>query len=191
MNELEQPQPTDQTQPSEHTDPQDPREAQALEGLRGNIELRPDYWSSMDNDQRQVALQSAENRMAQAYGRPPQEVLTDKPDGSTWNAGECGQYDPEHKAISMNPDRFEDPREAVDTLAHEGRHAYQHHVCDENNLGTHPDHIEAGAWGDNIRNYVSPDKDFEGYWNQPIERDARDFGQRMTNGLYGEAPDAE
>lgn len=80
----------------------------------------------------------------------------------------------------------DDPRLALETYTHEFRHAYQSEQVlraqkpQFRNLVDNPD--AARAWD---HAYVSPEADFLGYWNQPVERDARDFAESITASLFG------
>jgi hypothetical protein len=53
-----------------------------------------------------------------------------------------------------------------------------------NGATTFPDGIDleqVKSWHLNDENYISPDDDFEGYWKQPVEEDARDFAEDQIN----------
>lgn len=95
---------------------------------------------------------------------------------------DLGSFDPETKQIVLNSDLLKDsnPMEAMKTIMHETRHAYQDYAIN------HPEKVSVDAdtiktWKENFKNYISPDFDFEAYCNQPVEKDANDFANRMWN----------
>ena len=68
------------------------------------------------------------------------------------------------------------------TVSHELRHAYQHEAVD------HPTDFMVSqetidSWKHNFDHYISPDKNYQGYRDQPVEVDARDF-EVTRNGHY-------
>ena len=94
----------------------------------------------------------------------------------------CGAFDPETKQIVLNADllRNGNPEETMKTIMHETRHAYQDFAIN------HPDKVymdaeTINAWEDNFKHYISPEFDYEAYYNQPVEKDAEDFANRMWN----------
>jgi hypothetical protein len=89
--------------------------------------------------------------------------------------------------MHLNPELLADSRnltKAVDTIAHEGRHAYQHYAIEH--PGFHPDAAQTSAWAANFHNYLTAEQyGFEAYRNQPVEADAWAFGQAIRDRLYG------
>ena len=65
--------------------------------------------------------------------------------------------------------------DVIDTIAHEGRHAYQHYAVEH--PGFHPDEHEVEYWRANFETYLQPNLyGFDAYWMQPVEVDARRYG---------------
>jgi len=126
-------------------------------------------------------LRGHDPRLCAVDGRDPPEV-------SQYDAhpGDYGFYDPENHTLNFGSSELEhdDPREAVNTLAHEDRHAYQDWVLDHPKA--HHDAAEVDAWRDNSDNYIRPELDYEGYRNQPLERDVWAYGDRVAGRLYEE-----
>jgi len=165
-------------EPLEDIDTQ--RESQVAEAL-GRIEsLRPNAWDDVGSDARLGALREAEDALAVAYGRQVAAVDTypAAPD-------DYGYYDAEDNSIGIGSYSLEhdDAREVVDTLLHEGRHAYQQWAVDH--PWTHGDPAEVEAWRENIAHYTTYEDDPVRYMEQPIEADARRFSQAMLRHLYG------
>lgn len=96
----------------------------------------------------------------------------------------CGSYVPGVNTIVINRNGFSDPKELVDTVAHELRHAYQEYRAEV--LETRED----AMFRDNFENYVSPEYDLQGncinfdaYEAQYVEVDARAFAGRITDAM--------
>lgn len=93
----------------------------------------------------------------------------------------------------------EDPREAVETYGHEFRHSYQHEQAQRYEKGFKLDDPEkAKEWSENFKDYKQPPdaalaksdpekyfKDYNTYRNQPVEKDANDFGSKLSAKIYG------
>ncbi len=93
----------------------------------------------------------------------------------------------------------EDPREALETYGHEFRHSYQHEQANAFDKGFKTDDtVKAKKWSENLKNYQQPPdselaktdpekyfREFETYRNQPVEKDAREFGNKLSNSVYG------
>jgi len=93
-----------------------------------------------------------------------------------------GGYNPTTKRITLNKRLLNTPDgiRLFETVVHEVRHAYQHEAAFGNK---HTVSAETrAAWKHNLRfwNYKRPgrsDKSFDAYWNQPVEKDAREFSR--------------
>jgi len=95
----------------------------------------------------------------------------------------------------------EDPREAVETYGHEFRHSYQHEQANAFDKGFKTDDpVKAKEWSENLKNYQQPPdaelaktdpekhfKQYEAYRNQPVEKDANDFGSKLSASVYGDS----
>jgi len=94
----------------------------------------------------------------------------------------------------------DDSREALETYAHEFRHSYQHEQAHAYDKGFRTDDpIKAREWSENLRDYKQPPdaelaktdperyfKEYEAYRNQPVEREAREFAQKISSEVYRE-----
>jgi hypothetical protein len=156
----------------------------AIESLRQVPDIQPDVWGSLNDTERIAALQSVENNMANIQVRPPSDVVATQA-----GPGEFGYFDPNTKQISVGSHslEFEPVQENVDTIVHEGRHAYQQYAVE--NPGFHPKATEVEAWRDNMKpgNYLTAQEyGQELYQTQPIEADAWQYGNNIVQGVYGE-----
>jgi hypothetical protein len=90
-----------------------------------------------------------------------------------------GSYSPGSKQITLNKRLLSKPEGIMlfETVVHEVRHAYQHEAA-FGNKHTVSEETRA-VWKHNLSrgNYISPGKCFDSYWNQPVEKDARDFSR--------------
>lgn len=152
----------------------------ALRRIEG---LRPDVWTDLNVAERLRTLQAAEDAIASVQGRPPASIFSydAEPDdygyydGTTNRIG-VGSHSLAHDAVYA----------VVDTLVHEGRHAYQEWTLDH--PGAHDYSADVEAWRGNFAddNYVTPDVDYAEYLSQPVEADARRYARLIADNVYGE-----
>jgi len=163
----------------------DPEVAKVVEIGQSISELQPEVWANLNRDQKLTAIQKFEDMHAAATGRPPLQVVPY--DNPPWR----GTFDPSSKQLKINDyllDPNAPPDQIVNTLSHEGRHAFQFQTV-EDPLSYH-DPQEALRWKENIApgNYVRYENNPYGYFSQSIERDARGFGNTVQRLLYGSIP---
>jgi predicted SprT family Zn-dependent metalloprotease len=112
--------------------------------------------------------------------------ITDKPKVvlTTESNDFFGAYDPQKNTIILNRTGFLNPKELVDTITHELRHAYQHMRAQK--LETHEDAL----FRVNLENYISPEQNKNGdfinyfeYNNQYVEVDARVFADKFKEAM--------
>lgn len=145
--------------------------------------LTDENWNSLNVYEKLNVLQAVENEVAVREGRQPCQVsgefIPSSNDGIT-----LGYYSQLTRDITINTEQLapqskygSDYRVHLDTILHEGRHAYQHQVV----LGEieHADPQAVQAWTDNMApgHYITYERNPRGYYSQPIERDARDFAR--------------
>lgn len=127
-------------------------------------------------------------------------------DGYSYDAS-TGRIDGSDYGIKLNEDAItqrgtrlsgDDPREALTTYGHEFRHSYQSEQAERFDKGLATDNpVRAQEWSENLKNPKAPpdatlaetdperySKEFDAYVNQPVERDARDFGSRLASEVY-------
>jgi hypothetical protein len=92
----------------------------------------------------------------------------------------------------------DDPSDALETYAHEFRHSYQNEQANAFDKGfIVSDPGKAKEWSDNLKDYIMPPsselaktdperfvKEYEAYRNQPVEKDAREFGKKLSFVVY-------
>lgn len=84
-----------------------------------------------------------------------------------------GNYSTKTNAINLSNNWLFSGEKAYKTLCHEARHAYQWKKS--RNPITEEDYI----FRDNYNNYISAFDDLNGYKNQPLEKDAKEFENKM------------
>lgn len=167
-----------------------PMEVQAVEiseAFRDIPELSFENWQELSVEDRAVTLNAFEARIAEIELRDAMPVNTESTD-----PGVYGYYDGTKLVISdklLGSNRYEDYKEVMDTLLHEGRHAYQFH-----NVYTSQTELSdtlVDAWRVNLKElgYDSAStldtmfatKGFKRYYTQPVEVDARHFAETVIN----------
>lgn len=175
--------------------------AQRLRDVEG---LQEKSWKQLDEYGRRAVLNAAGHEVADVYSQPaPPLHIEDMHDpalrgtyGDGFRSGVDGEPEGSDYRISMNsqglmPDEGvlgDDPRQALQTYLHEFRHAYQHEQIARfekpqfQNLVDNSERAE--EWSRNVKSYQNPDVDYESYFNQPLESDARDFADQITDQLF-------
>lgn len=145
------------------------------EQMRELIEpFKPEVWEGLDIDDRKHALIEFRRFNNELLGLNPSPDIEfyDNPQD-----GEYGGYSPEDNEIHINEYMLYDAEEALDTIAHESRHAYQHIRAGN------PQTSRDFRFAENIRNYTSAEDDFEAYQSQIVEADARAYAARYKSYL--------
>ena len=144
-------------------------------------ELRYENWTRLSDSQKEYVMNQLEQRIAEIECRTPCPVHFEPMEPNL-----CGGYRPGRKDIGLNEGfLYNDPyvfAELLDTLIHEGRHAYQDYNLHVQEV--HPRHAEVESWRDTWGNGEGKWE----YWNdcrtelgerlydqQSIEIDARNF----------------
>jgi len=142
-------------------------------------ELLPDVWERLDESERLEALGEVERRLAEVAGRPPATVagIPMEENYGKYDYGTC------QICINTNPEYFNDVQEAVRTVIHEGRHAYQHYAILHD--GFHHDDADVSEWATNCQQYLKAGEyGYQIYQCQPMESDAFQFEQAVRNELF-------
>lgn len=149
-------------------------------------------WSGLCEERKVEVLQALEDRAARESGRLSRPVVAE------WlHTGQdgvvLGTFNPSQQTISVNASQLgegascgEDSSRMVETIFHEGRHAYQHDVV-EGRI-PHADAEEARAWAENLEpgGYVRFWENPRAYFAQPVEADARRFAEARSARLEQE-----
>lgn len=152
-------------------------------------EFQLSNWEKLDIKERCEMLNILEEKIAEITHRPACPInLEDKgpitiSDGEAY--GRLGAYNPNIKYITINTElvKSNDPvalHEVLDTVIHEGRHAYQDYNVNE--CEVHPRHSEVVSWAETMEGgkwgYCGDSSTRLGqrlYEQQSIEIDARNF----------------
>ena len=163
-------------------------------------EFKLENWSKLTLEERAEVLNKVEQRIAAIEHRPPLKVQLEQL-GPRHLGYQCAA---QHKiALNSLYVMSNDPRmhrEVIDTIVHEGRHAYQHYNVDVKLI--HESGSEVATWRQNFYNpkfqyYHSTghkimipfsdgkqyDVDFRLYYYQPVETDARNFAGDVLSKL--------
>lgn len=179
--------------------PNDSVQIEAVSYTLANCEeLRFENWKELELNEKVEVLNYLEQYIAAIEHRPPCPVKIDNSMGDLdfFNGqvfGYMGGYSEQSGDITLNAELVSNNsplayREMLDTLIHEGRHAYQDyniHICE-----VHPRHSEvaswADTWGDGKWEYCGDTSTYLGqrlYEQQSIEIDARNFAGDVLNSL--------
>ena len=131
-------------------------------------------WDNMSPEQQKEAVSALRDSVADDLG------LQEKPDVKYYNNDDdtdFGGYSPSENAIYINEHNMGDAKETADTIAHESRHCWQHEIADNS------DSPQAQAFKENFDDYIRPEDDYRGYRNQPVEADAREYANNITDNI--------
>lgn len=165
---------------------------QISEGMTEIYGVRYEEWEKLTPSERVEVLQQVENVAAEIAHRPACEVR-----GLCLDEGVFGYYNPKDNSITVNTTYlkgdFEWYKESLNTIIHEGRHAYQQYNIDCRQV--HQSEGDCQNWRENLRNdlwglcpenYGYQSAEEVGplrYWMQPVEADARAFAADVLNQL--------
>lgn len=139
--------------------------------------FQPDNWELLDTNERHDAVKELVKCISDIQGlsEVPEVEFIDDRDNS------CGFYSERGNYIGINERYLDDPKEIVDTIAHETRHAYQHYRGEV--LETPVDEI----YKFNFEHYIAPEYDADGfctnffdYYDQYVEVEARAFANEFA-----------
>jgi len=150
-------------------------EVQALTGIP---EIQPAVWAQLSLSQRAQALQKVEDTVAAIQGRPSVPVIA-----VAMADNQYGCFDGSVIRVNVNHLKTLSVNDCVDTVLHEGRHAYQRYAVDH--PGFHFDPVEVRNWSDNFSHYRSATLyGYAAYSNQPLEASARQYASSILNRVY-------
>ena len=151
-------------------------------------DLKFENWVSLSLKEKGKLLNSLEDRIAEIEHRPACHIKLTELRHDQW-----GGYSPITKDITINSSfvKLSDYNtycEIIDTLVHEGRHAYQDYNINVNEV--HPRHSEVESWADTMQGgkweYWGDCSTKLGqrlYEQQSIEIDARNFAADVLEKL--------
>lgn len=144
--------------------------------------FEPDNWEELSYAEKYDTVIALVKEISKELGlkEEPFVFLIDREDGY------CGSYAYGVNTIVLNKNGFNDPRELVDTIAHELRHAYQYMRAED------PITLEDHLFRANFENYISPEYNrngerinFKDYYSQYVEADARAYARNYTDAMSG------
>jgi predicted SprT family Zn-dependent metalloprotease len=146
--------------------------SEQLDSMLDNF--KEDNWSDLSLEEQKESISGLADYVAADTGNenPPEVAFReDMADGS------YGGYNPETNKIEINVNMLDDSAEAADTIAHEMWHAHQHQCALD------PTSEKGQEYQEGFDNYISPEYDFEGYENQMVEAEAREYAQGFKDRL--------
>ena len=166
--------------------PQDGIQIEEISDMMSCMEgLEYSEWKELSAEERIEVLQKIETKIAEIAHRPASFIST-----KSLGEGHYGYYTPGTNHIVINSDvissnSFEDYKDALDTLVHEGRHAYQDYNL--NGREVHPRSGDVSNWKLNEEDYGYQDAQhcgFKAYELQPVEADARAFAEDVLKQYF-------
>lgn len=157
---------------TEHDNPGEDLNDSGMDAVIDNFQA--DKWSDLSLDGKKQSMSDLANYVANDTGleNPPEIIFRDDmPDGS------YGGYNPETNIMEINQNMLDDSEEAADTIAHEMWHAYQQQCAAD------PSSEKGREYQEGFENYISPEYDYEGYQNQMVEAEAREYAQGFKDKL--------
>jgi len=134
--------------------------------------FKQENWEKMTPLEQKRAVSKLAEYNAEILG------VEDKPRIIYYNAEDpedFGGYSAKQNAIYINEYNMHDAAETADTIAHEYRHKYQHERAEK--LETERD-LE---FKEGFENYIRAEDDYMGYKQQLVERDAREYAERVRD----------
>lgn len=154
-------------------------------------DFKDSKWSADKTDDKLKKLQELENQYAVDQGRPAVKISLLTPT-TPQEDRIAGAYDHDAKphCITINKNMLDDPSckfEVLDTIIHEGRHAYQHWVRDNNRTDLESRQL-ISKWTEDEKSggYIGPFESEYKYRYQAVERDAYDYARREMDNKFSQ-----
>ncbi len=165
--------------------------------LKGLESIKQENWQDYDPKRRHYELEQVGRYLRDAYECPdPPLIEKNFPeyDGKTLlgfyqDGADIDNPDGDYRmALNERVLNSNDAKEAVKTYCHEYRHAYQLEMVNRYEKPQFAnlvhDKTEAEKWHKNFQDYKHQDDDYEQYLNQPVEKDAREFSEKIVRQIY-------
>lgn len=166
--------------------PSDVEQVEQISDCLSDMEnLDFDNWCNLSTAEREETLQNVEDKISNIEHREPCQIkYRDMEDGY------FGYYSPEDKTITLNTryveaNDFNSYKETLDTIVHEGRHAYQDYNMNEREVHPRGGEVNMWRWNEEECGYKSCDLyGYEMYAMQPVESDARAFAEDVLTSYF-------
>lgn len=151
------------------------------------------WWKTQSTEEKKAFLEEQLREIAKELGfsAPPLRIM----DLEDSDSGDYrGYYDGSEIVLDIDNFNADNPWDLVNTVAHETRHAFQAHavqVYEDTKIPPEGVSVQTvKSWQSNYveGNYIDGKKDFEGYWKQPVEVDARQFGDDYSKKVLIQQP---
>lgn len=160
-----------------------------LEQINSGCDFDMSTWENLCEDDKISKLCTLEDNMANLLGRSAVEInfkdLTSESD-ILLGSKSYGYFDRASNEIYINSSLLnssEDLPEIVNTVIHEGVHAYQYQCVYDGLHHDDPNQVE--EWAENFANYKKASEyGMETYVNQPLELHANAVAYNITNSLF-------
>ena len=151
---------------------------QASDAMQNIEGLDFEEWKELSFDERVEVLQKLEYTLAQIEHRPGCDLnVKSMPEGN-YGYFSSRSYDITLNSRDIKSDSFKDYKECIDTIVHEGRHAYQHYNLTVREVHPREGELTNWKWNEFDLGYRNAQiHGFKAYWSQPMECDARAFAE--------------
>lgn len=138
-------------------------------------------WAEMSLDEKSALLNEYYVKAGANLGIETRGVILEPMPSGTPGMVSFG-YNSGDGYIHLNSEVVNDPAQlgqVLETATHEMRHQFQSDVLSSPGqfMDISSNVLSVWEYENDPRNYISPDYDYEGYYNQAIERDARSFSE--------------
>ena len=131
-------------------------------------------WDKMSLEERKLVASELAGKIVDELGveNRPEVKFYNNPDVTDF-----GGFSEDENVIYLNEYNMSDAKGTADTIAHESRHCWQHEYVKKS------DSLVAQEFRENFEHYRRPERNYEAYRNQPIERDAREYANAIVNNI--------
>ncbi|MDO5094091.1 MAG: hypothetical protein Q4D79_11875 [Propionibacteriaceae bacterium] len=159
-------------------------------------------WEKLSTEDRKRVLQAMVDDELAKYGVDSQKISFEDKEKTSYGLWNEGGWFGAGRKLMINQNILDDPQKVMNTAAHEARHAGQHEIIrdternvwdyitgnkKEKELEEHGvTREEVDSWKENFDDYKKPEDDFDAYFNQPVEQDAREAGRDFINSMTPE-----
>jgi hypothetical protein len=146
-----------------------------------------DIWKKWTTEEKLAFFQEQYNELAEKYGLPKIDLIAEDLKDTVLSDAK-GQFRGDKLVIDIDNINSKDGYDTFQTLVHETRHQIQWAAIAEyrehGDQAQFPEGItleQVKEWDANEKNYITPENDYPGYRKQPVEQDARRFGEEYVN----------